>query len=576
MLSGKNSNPKNFWSYIKSRRCDNVGTAPLMKDGILRSESKPKAEILNDQFASVFVEEDDQNLPDLGQSHHPDAPPLTIQENGVRKLLKAINPHKATGADNIPARILREGADQLAPIFTLLFQATLHQGTIPAQWKSAFVTPLFKKGDKHQAVNYRPVSLTSISCKIMEHIIHSHVISHLQTNNILSDLQHGFRKNRSCESQLLLTIHDLVDGLRNKQQIDAILLDFSKAFDKVPHRRLLLKLHNYGIRDNILTWISQFLTDRTQQVVLDGSSSSTAQVTSGVPQGTVLGPLLFLVYINDLPESVKAKTRLFADDCLLYSVIRTAADAKALQDDLDKLQEWEEKWLMKFNPSKCETIRLTNKKKIVDYTYNIHGTNLKLVDEAKYLGLTIDSKLKWGPHTNKAVKKANSTLGFLRRNLRKAPEKLKAQAYQTYVRPTIEYAATIWGTTTNENQHRIEMVQRRAARFVKRQYDPRQSVTAMLNQLRWTTLADRRKKAKVTMVYKLFNNLIAIPAVPPYITLSARNTEALQLQQHHCRILSYQWSFFPSVVPLWNSLPPATRTAQDLVCFQALLEEARM
>jgi hypothetical protein len=256
----------------------------------------------------------------------------------------------------------------------------------------------------------------------MEHIMHSQIINHLDILGILTDRQFGFKKQRSCEAQLLLTIHDLARGLRDKEQIDAVLLDFSKTFDKVPHERLLHKLHFYSVLGQYLAWISRFLQNRTQQLVLEGSKSDTAEVTSGVPQGTVLGPLLFLVFINDLPDCVVSDVRLFADDCLLYRTIKSQTDADMLQNDLTCLQEWESKWLMSFNPDKCEVIRVTNKtKNVINAEYTIRKNTLRTVDQAKYLGVTIHKNLSWKPHVSNISKKANDTQSFIQRNPRKCP-----------------------------------------------------------------------------------------------------------------------------------------------------------
>ena len=288
--------------------------------------------------------------------------------------------------------------------------------------------PIFKKGDKSQPANYRPVPLTSVCSKVLEHIIHSHLTNFFEDNQILCDQQHGFRKHRSCESQLLTTVQDLASGIDNSQQIDAILLDFSKAFEKVPHhQRLLIKLEHYSVRGTTLEWIRSFLSDRTQKVVVEGKSSCSAPVTSGVQQSTVLGPLLFLAYINDLQSKVKAKARLFADDCLLYRHIKTDKDAESLQDDLYKLQDWETDWQMHFNPDKCELIRITctNKRKIISATYHIHNIQLKQAKRTKYLGLTFSHTLSWNTHIDTITKKANNTTAFFRKNLSTCPKEVK-------------------------------------------------------------------------------------------------------------------------------------------------------
>lgn len=311
---------------------------------------------------------------------------------GIQKLLKDLKPHKASGPDSIPARLLKTAADELAPGLAHLFQISVDNGKIPLDWKTALVTPVFKKGNRSDPGNYRPISLTSIACKILEHVIHSCIINHFEHNQILTDCQHGFRKRRSCETQLIMTVDDLARGLNEKQQVDAILLDFSKAFDKVPHQRLLLKLQHYGVRGNLLKWIEDFLSARTQEVVIDGTKSTPSLVSSGVPQGTVLGPLLFLAYINDMPEGIQSTVKLFADDSLLYRKISSKQDCVELQQDLDRLQEWEKKWQMAFNAEKCEVLCISNKKHPIQHSYFIHGQKLATKTDSKYLGVTISSK----------------------------------------------------------------------------------------------------------------------------------------------------------------------------------------
>ena len=273
----------------------------------------------------------------------------------------SFRPHSCMNSPPIPLMLLREAADKIAPAITLLFQASLDQGNTPSTWRKALV-PIFKKGSKSDASNYRPISLTFVLCKLCEHILHSTIITHLANHKILSDAQHGFRKRRSCDTQLLLAMNDFSRGLEDKSQTDVIFLDFAKAFDKVSHQGLLEKAYFYGIRGHAFKWIKSFLDNRSQQVVIDGHFSIDAKITSGVPQGSLLGPLLFLIYINDLPNCVQNSVcRLFADDCILYQRIRTSQDSDKLQADLDQLQKWESIWLMEFNTSKCQAISIINK-----------------------------------------------------------------------------------------------------------------------------------------------------------------------------------------------------------------------
>ena len=210
----------------------------------------------------------------------------------------------------------------------MTFRASLSQSAIPSQWKIANIVPIFKKGNRSNPGNYRPVSLTCICSKLLEHIIHSHIFSHLTKHNILTEEQHGFRQCRYCETQLITTVHDLAENLNCGNQTDVILLDFTKAFDKVPHGHLCHKLYHFGINRSLLSWIKCFLTDRQQQVIINGEISSLTSVTSDVPQGTVLAPLLFLCYINDITKDISSSIKLYANDVLIYNIINSKEDCK--------------------------------------------------------------------------------------------------------------------------------------------------------------------------------------------------------------------------------------------------------
>ena len=235
--------------------------------------------------------------------------------------------------------------------------------------------------------------------------------------NILYELQHGFRERRSCETQVIMLVDELSKNMQMGKQTDLIRLDFSKAFDKVTHEKLLQKFHFYGIRRYTLKWIKGFLDNRKQSVVINGINSDSIPVSSGVPQGSVLGPILFLAYINDLPEQVRSRVRLFADDTAMYRAVSSLSEANILQDDLSKLEQWEKSWDMNFDPAKCQVLHVTRSKLPFQQSTSF-TTQLESATAAKYLGVTISDDLSWGTHVNNISKKAIQTLGFLKRNIK--------------------------------------------------------------------------------------------------------------------------------------------------------------
>ena len=585
---------KKLFSFLKNSRRDQQGTPPLKHDGILHSETKTKANLFNQQFKSVFTPKEPLSLSRLAQmrvqdlKHEGGLPPdsdittdpqqdptvtmpeINISQNGLLKLLKNLKPGKAAGPDRLKPLLLRELREEIAPIIKVIFDRSLQTGKLPADWMTANVMPVFKKGDKSLAENYRPISLTCILCKVLEHILASNIIRHLDGQGILYDLQHGFREKRSCETQLIMLIEDLARSASLGKQTNIILLDFSKAFDKVNHSKLLWKLHQYGIRGQVLNWVRAFLGSRSQRVVIDGEESESVPVTSGVPQGSVLGPILFLIYNNDLPDEVCSQVRLFADDTALYLTIKSEDDGSALQNDLDILSKWETRWDMEFNPSKCQVVHVTGSKIPIKKDYVLHGQVLESVSCAKYLGVDISSTLSWNSHINRIVSSATRTLNVVRRNIKTKIPKVRETAYNSLVRPQLEYASAVWDPNHKKRISQIEQIQRRSARWTVGNFDQRASVTQIVQNLGRRTLEQRRADARLCLFYKVVHGLVAVP-LPDYIQYSnrvSRYCHSMTFRQVSTSTDYYKYSFFPLAIVQWNTLPQSVACSQSLEVFK--------
>ena len=511
-------------------------------------------------------------------SPFPPIPELVITTHGIQKLLENQIVTKATGPDNIPAFILKNCAPILAPLLQSIFTQSIITGSLPDDMLCANISPCFKAGDRTDPSNYRPISLTSIICKILEHIVHKHIMNHLDRHSILTDAQHGFRQQRSCETQLITTYHDILTQLddQNVQKVDAVVLDFAKAFDKVPHKRLAIKLKFYGITGPILDWITAFLSNRTQRVLLDGSSSNPVPVTSGVPQGTVLGPLLFILYINDLPDiTVESKVRLFADDSLIYKAIKSANDSRDLQNDLDALGRWSEKWLMIFRPDKCKLLSFTRSHSPTDFQYTLNNVNIQATDTHKYLGVHLSSDTKFNAHIDKIYHKANQKLGFLRRNLHSCTREIKHVAYDSLVRPGMEYCAGVWDPHNKTCINKLESVNTKAARFITNNHSREEGTTSQIkSQINMDLLSTRRKSQRLTIMYKIANNHIKMNK--DGILTPASNKYKYNLRkQHSVKYITlggstkiYNKSYFPRTIHDWNSLPQETIDCKSVDSFK--------
>ncbi len=483
--------------------------------------------------------------------------PVVANVGGIFKLLSSINPSKSAGPDGIPGRVLKVLAFEIASYLELLFNQILEKGEVPEDWRTANVVPIPKPGDKHCAENYRPISLTCIISRIFEHILHCSVTDHLRINDLLMKNQHGFRKGLSCETQLVDLFHDLSSIMDQRLETDIVFLDFKKAFDRVPHCHLITKLRSVGVHENVIAVVKSFLSGRTQKVVVDGTQSAPASVPSGVPQGSVLGPLLFLIFINDLGENISSQIRFFADDCCLYRPIRSEQDQNILQNDLNKVMEWCNKWGMELNFKKCVSMTVTRLHSATNRYYYLNDTVMDKVNSYKYLGVIISSNLSWNEQVNSVVLKASRSLGFVRRNISSCRRETKLQCYKSLVRPHLEYAVCGWDPFLASHIHLLEMTQRRAARFICNRYDRTASVTEMLEDLELHSLQKRRQIARIKLFYKVDSNGLPQLNGPPDLIrkpINGRSDNGKAYQHYICRTNPYFSSFYPRTVRDWNHL----------------------
>ena len=308
------------------------------EDGTLTKDDHTKAQLLNNFFASVFTCENTEMMPNMRQRHR-GAPldNLVITEDMLKKKLRKLKPTKSSGPDGLHPRVLQETASTISLPLSVIFTKSLHENRLSATWKTGHITPIHKKGKKTIPGNYRPVSLTSVVGKVMESLIRDKLVEHMTEGRHFCDAQHGFVPGRSCMTQLLVTLELWTDWLDKGEALDVIYLDFKKAFDSVPHIRLLQKLKAYGVEGDLLNWIQHFLMERKQRVSVNGILSDWVIVLSGIPQGSVLGPILFVIFINDLPDMVKSTAKIFADDTKIFNRVLNRDDHQQMQADLNYL-----------------------------------------------------------------------------------------------------------------------------------------------------------------------------------------------------------------------------------------------
>ena len=493
----------------------------------------------------------------------------------VFKKLKNIDPSKSGGPDEIPACVLKNLADVLAEPLSTLFNKSMAEGKLPKVWKDANVTPLFKKGEKSKPNNYRPVSLTCLLCKIMESIIRDELVAYLEENDFLSNYQHGFISKRSCTTNLLATLDTWTEFLDEGSAVDVIYLDFSKAFDSVPHLRLLEKLRAYGICDNLIEWIKDFLVGRRQRVGVNGSFSSWSDVTSGVPQGSCLGPVLFVVFINDLPEVVASLCQMYADDTKIFSKVENQIMQQQIQKDLDNLINWADKWQLKFNADKCHILHLGYNNNNYPYFMRGHNTDIRTelaaTEIEKDLGIQVDDKLSFSYHIECQVNKANRILGMIRRSFTFLNQDIMKQLYVSMVRPLLEFSNVAWSPRYIKDQNLLEKVQKRATKMIpslkKLSYEER------LKTMDLPSLSYRRRRGDLIEAYKYTHGCYNVNE-----NLLKRETDS-KTRGHSYKLskrsfnLNVRKNFFSiRIINDWNKLPQHIVEAKTMNSFKSRLD----
>ena len=571
------SNPKSFWNYINSRLKSSHAIPNLIKpDGSLTENDNEKAHVLNNFFCSVFTSENDANVapkPTISNPNIPKLATLSTCENEVNKLLANLNVNKSPGLDGLHAKLLYETRNEITFPLTEIFNKSLSCGSIPKDWKIAKVVPIFKKGSKTDPGNYRPVSLTSTVCKLLEKIVRDRIESHFDTHKLFSDCQFGFRRGRSCTDQLLAALEDWTTSLNQGHPIDVIMLDFSKAFDRVPHARLINKLQAYGIDGPLKSWINDFLANRSQRVFINNIASENSNVTSGVPQGSVLGPTLFLIFINDISENISSHIKIFADDTKIYRSIQSQNDIQTLQNDIDLLSQWSLTWKLLFNSNKCMHLHVGRDP--FHSTYSMpDATARNPISKSnceRDLGVFINSSLKPSDHIAQVVLKTNKVLSAIKRSFTYMDKSMFVSLYKSLVRPIAEYASSVWSPNLKKDIIEIEKIQRRATKLIPDCSDL--SYNERLTLLGLPTLLYRRDRQDLIQVY---------------ITLKDNNqsffrlAESNQTRGHSKKILKTEfytvnsrlYFYSQRVINTWNSLPESVISAPNLNCFKSNLNKA--
>lgn len=511
-------NPRAFWRYVKSKKQSNTYPSILQYDQVSSSNGDEICNMFGEYFHSNFLTNPSTNSPlqphigDETDGCLADIGFVEICEEEIFKLLKQLDLSKSAGPDSVSPVFARNCAKSLTLPLSILFKRSLSTGVVPTIWKSAYITPIHKKGSKTCVENYRPISKLCVFAKILEKIVYRQVYSALKQS--FGEQQHGFLRGRSTTTNLIICSDFLSEFMSQRSQVDVIYTDYSKCFDRIDHDILSRKLLSMGIRGNLYRWFTSYVENRCQTVVLNGYSSRAISIPSGVPQGSLLGPLLFNIFINDVTSCFKhSKIILYADDMKVMKQVSTSEDALLLQEDLNNFQNYCLINKLDLNVSKCYVCTFTRKSNPINFDYKFLNTQITRVNSIRDLGVTFDSKLIFDTHIDNIVKKASKALGFI---LRISSEFRRVKTikilYCSFVRSLLEYASQVWNPNYNIYIDRLEGIQRKFMRFIQfrsKLYLP--NYATRCKKFHILPLYERRKIADLAFLFRIMNGSADIP-----------------------------------------------------------------
>ena len=580
-LSNADTNCKKWWSIV-NKVCgrENSSTIPpIIENELPIFDSKEKACIFNDYFVLQTELPLANAVPPIIQPYQTQQflSNIIATEEQVLELMKGVDISKACGYDGIGNKIIKLCSEGFHVYFSYFINLSLSLGQYPSAWKLANVIPLFKNDNPQHKVNYRPVSLLASFSKICERVVFFHLYNFLMETGFLYKFQSGFRPGDSTINQLIFLVHKIYEALEDGKEVRVVFLDISKAFDKVWHAGLLRKLEALGVQSPLLQWFESYLCNRKQRVVIEGQCSDWRTITSGVPQGSVLGPLLFLIYINDITDDLASLPLIYADDTTLLEIVDDpVVSAGRLNSDLHKISVWADKWLVTMNPVKSRNVIFSLKRnKQVHPPLFLSSNIVKDVESHTHLGLTLQSSMSWRKHIVQVFEKASKRLNMLKFVRFKVDRSILTSLYKSLIRPLMEYGDVIWNNCYDCDSALLDGVQYEAARLVTGAIKGTSSAR-LYKELAWESLSNRRKLHLLCQFYKIVKNLAPYYLSEMLPKLSSERTNYRlrsreNFTQFSCRTSRFQKSFFPSAITGWNSLDIDVRNSVSLPTFKAKL-----